>query len=207
MAMRKTGSGAGTGPSHGSGDWLTGQLLIATPAMQDPRFAQTVICLCAHSADGAMGLVLNRPLDSFAFEDLLQQLGITPAPPARAIRMVSGGPVEGGRGFVLHSPEWQTDGTLPVPGGPDREGAALTASVEVLKAIAEGNGPRDCLLALGYAGWGPGQLEGEIAANAWLTVPADADLLFGSKPEATWRQALAKLKVDPLLLSDVAGHA
>ncbi len=205
--MRKTGGGTGTGPSHGSGDWLTGQLLIAMPSMQDPRFAQAVICLCAHSADGAMGLVLNQPLDSFGFDDLLKQLDIAPTPPARAIRMVNGGPVEAGRGFVLHSPEWSTDGTLPVPGGPEREGAALTASVEVLKAIAEGNGPRQCVLALGYAGWGPGQLESEIAANAWLTAPADPDILFASKPQNAWRQALAKLKVDPLLLSGAAGHA
>ncbi len=182
--------------------WLTGQLLVAMPNMQDKRFHRTVICLCTHSEDGAMGLVLNRPLHKLSFDALLKQLGVSPVPPARSIRMLAGGPVEGGRGFVLHSGEWQTEGTLNV--GRD---TGLTASIEVLKAIAAGEGPRECVLALGYAGWGPGQLESEIAANAWLTVPADAALLYATEPDRAWDAALARLKVDPLLLSGVAGRA
>ncbi|MCS6892190.1 MAG: YqgE/AlgH family protein [Rhodovarius sp.] len=188
-------------PSADEG-WLTGQLLIAMPNMPDERFRQTVILLCAHSEDGAMGLVLNRPLAGLSFDSLLRQLGITPVPPARQIRMLQGGPVEAGRGFVLHSGDWQTEGTLRI--GRD---LGLTASVEVLKAIAAGEGPRDCVLALGYAGWGPGQLEHEIAANAWLTAPADAALLYQVPAEQAWAQALSRIKVDPLLLSGAAGRA
>jgi len=182
--------------------WLTGQLLIAMPSMQDKRFVRTVICMCAHSDDGAMGLVLNRPLPKLQFDDLLKQLGVTPVPSARSIRMLAGGPVENGRGFVLHSGEWATDGTLPVA-----KDTRLTASIEVLKAIASGEGPRDCVLALGYAGWGPGQVESEIASNAWLTVPAEPELLYGTDPDKAWAAALSKLKVDPLALSSVAGRA
>ena len=170
--------------------------------MRDPRFAQSVICLCAHSRDGAMGLILNKPLERMSFKALLKQLGVAPHPPARSIRMLAGGPVEGGRGFVLHSGEWSTEGTIDV--APQTR---LTSSIEVLRAIAEGGGPRDCILALGYAGWGPGQLEEEIAANAWLNVTPDETLLYTTPPESTWRHALAKLKIDPLLLSGAAGRA
>jgi putative transcriptional regulator len=182
--------------------YLTGQLLVAMPAMQDPRFARTVICLCAHSGEGAMGIVLNKPLDGLSFDDLLAQLKLDPVPPQRRIRLMSGGPVENGRGFVLHTTDWETEGSLTV-----QPGIALTASVDILKAIAGGGGPREGFLALGYAGWGPGQLENEIQQNAWLSVPADETLLFGAAPETLWTQALAKLHVDPALLSGVAGHA
>lgn len=182
--------------------WLTGQLLVAMPAMADPRFARTVICLCAHSDDGAMGIVLNKPLDGLSFDDLLKQLGLDPVPPQRRIRLMSGGPVENGRGFVLHTADWETEGSLKV-----QPGIALTASVDILKAIAGGGGPREGFLALGYAGWGPGQLESEIQQNAWLSVPADERLLFAAAPDTLWREALAKLHVDPALLSGVAGHA
>ena len=181
---------------------MAGQLLVAMPTMQDPRFARTVICLCAHSADGAMGIVLNKPLDGLSFDDLLSQLGLDPVPPARRIRLMAGGPVEGGRGFVLHTADWETEGSLKV--NPE---IALTASVDILKAIAGGGGPREGLLALGYAGWGPGQLEDEIQRNAWLNVPADEDLLFHDQPDTLWRQALAKLHIDPSALSGTAGHA
>lgn len=191
----------GSAPARGEG-WLTGQLLVAMPSMQDPRFARTVICLCAHSDDGAMGLVLNKPLDGLSFEDLLKQLNLDPVPPQRRIRLMAGGPVENGRGFVLHTADWETEGSLKVQ--PD---VVLTASVDILKAIAGGGGPREGFLALGYAGWGPGQLESEIAENAWLSVPADERLLFAASPEKLWREALAKLHVDPALLSGVAGHA
>lgn len=182
--------------------YLGGQLLIAMPSMQDPRFAQSVICLCAHSRDGAMGIVLNRKADGLSFDTLLEQLKIEPIPPARRIRLLVGGPVDAGRGFVLHSADWVTDDSLRVT--PE---VALTASVDILKALAEGKGPRQGVLALGYAGWAPGQLEEEIQRNSWLSVPADEALLFGEDIEHRWHQALAKLKVDPLLLSGTAGHA
>jgi len=182
--------------------WLTGQLLIAMPQLRDANFAQTVICICAHSEDGAMGIVLNKPLERLSFDALLKQLGVAPVPPARSIRMLAGGPVDGGRGFVLHSGEWSTEGSMSVD-----DQTRLTSSIEVLKAIAGGGGPRECVLALGYASWGPGQLEEEIGANAWLSVTPDETLLYEAKPEQAWRQALAKLKVDPLLLSGAAGHA
>jgi putative transcriptional regulator len=149
-----------------------------------------------------MGLVLNKPLDGLSFEDLLKQLDLDPVPPQRRIRLMAGGPVENGRGFVLHTADWETEGSLKVQ--PD---VVLTASVDILKAIAGGGGPREGFLALGYAGWGPGQLESEIAENAWLSVPADEQLLFGASPEKLWREAFAKLRVDPALLSGVAGHA
>jgi putative transcriptional regulator len=182
--------------------YLGGQILIAMPSMQDPRFARAVICLCLHSAEGAMGIVLNKPIETLSFDDLLKQLDLKPVPPQRRIRMHQGGPVEGGRGFVLHTKDWSSDQSLPV--GDD---LALTASVDILKAIAGGGGPRLGLLALGYAGWGPGQLEEEFQANAWLSVPPDEALLFGGDHEMKWNQAMAKLKVDPLLLSGAAGHA
>ena len=184
------------------GDYLTGQLLIAMPNMQDPRFAGSVICLCAHSAEGAMGLVLNKPVDGISFDDLLRQLELEPRPPERRLRMVQGGPVENGRGFVLHTTDWSSDGSLQVNGD-----LALTASLDILKAVATGGGPRQGVLALGYAGWGPGQLESEIQRNAWLSVSPDEGLMFREAADRMWRQAMAKLKVDPLLLSGTAGHA
>lgn len=186
-------------PRHGA---LAGQLLIAMPHMQDPNFAGSLILVCAHSPDGAMGLVLNHPIPKLSFEALLRQIGVEPLPPQRSIRMVNGGPVEEGRGFVLHSADWQAEGSMEVTGE-----VALTASLDVLKAIASGGGPRQGLLALGYAGWGAGQLEQEIARNDWLHVAPDEDLLFVGPDETRWRRALAKLKVDPLLLSGAAGRA
>ena len=189
------------GPSEEG--WLGGQILIAMPSMEDPRFARSVICLCAHSPEGAMGIVLNRTIENLTFDDLLKQLEVTPIPPQRRIRLHAGGPVEGGRGFVLHTEDWSSEGSLNIEGG-----FALTASVDILKAIAGGEGPRQGLLALGYAGWGPGQLESEIAGNAWLSVSPDEAILFTEEDQdAKWRRALAKLKVDPLLLVGTAGRA
>ncbi len=182
--------------------FLTGHLLIAMPAMGDPRFTQSVIYLCAHTSDGAMGIVVNRPLQKPSFGDLLRQLEVAPMPPAREIQLCQGGPVDNARGFVLHTTDWTGEGSLKVT-----ESTALTASLDVLKAIAEGGGPREGLLALGYAGWGPGQLDNEIQQNAWLSVPADDTLVFDSEYDTKWRRAFAKLKVDPLQLSDAAGHA
>ena len=200
MARRKTGSRVSPGKSEDG--YLSGQILIAMPSLQDPNFAQSIICLCAHSADGAMGLILNRPVPGLTFDALLAQLKIEPKPPARRIRLVSGGPVNDGRGFVLHSTDWTIEGSLRIT-----EEVALTASVDILKALAEGGGPRHGILALGYAGWAPGQLEEEIQRNSWLSVPADEALIFDDDLGRKWRQALAKLKVDPLLLSGAAGHA
>lgn len=191
--------GSGPDPQETS---LTGQVLIAMPSMGDPRFAQSVIFVCAHTSEGAMGIVVNSPLESPSFADLLRQLKVDPVPPARSIRLCRGGPVENARGFVLHTADWTGDGSLRVD-----ESLALTASLDILKAIATGGGPQQGLLALGYAGWGPGQLDQEIQQNAWLSAPADLDLIFDADHDTKWRRALAKLKVDPLLLSDAAGHA
>ena len=186
--------------------WLTGQVLIAMPTMADPRFTHSVIYLCAHTSDGAMGIVLNQPLAAPSFEDLLKTLEVEPAPPARSIRLTSGGPVDNGRGFVLHTTDWTGDGSLLVDAG-----VALTASLDILKAIASGGGPQLGLLALGYAGWGPGQLDREMQQNAWLTTPVaapeDLGLLFDADYDTKWRRALAKLGVDPTLLSGTAGRA
>ncbi|MBV8456101.1 MAG: YqgE/AlgH family protein [Acetobacteraceae bacterium] len=182
--------------------FLTGQMLIAMPAMADPRFAQSVIYVCAHTPDGAMGLVINRPLAKPSFDDLLRQLDVEPVPPARRIRLCAGGPVDNARGFVLHTADWTGEGSLKVT-----DDLALTASLDVLKAIASGGGPKHGILALGYAGWGPGQLEAEITQNAWLSLPTDTQLVFGDDHDTKWRRAMAILKIDPLLLSEAAGHA
>ncbi|MBV9748956.1 MAG: YqgE/AlgH family protein [Acetobacteraceae bacterium] len=182
--------------------YLTGQLLIAMPGMEDPRFAQSVILLCAHTDEGAMGIVLNRPLAKPTFEALLTQLDVQPTPPARQIRLCQGGPVDHGRGFVLHTNDWTGDGSLKVD-----ENLALTASLDVLQEIANGGGPREGLLALGYASWGPGQLDREMQENVWLSAPAPVELLFDDDYDTKWRRALGILHIDPLLLSGIAGHA
>ena len=182
--------------------FLTGQLLIAMPAIDDERFAQSVIYLCAHTDEGAMGIVLNRPLRKPTFEGLLRQLDVAPTPPARRIQLCQGGPVDHARGFVLHTADWTGDGSLRVD-----ERVALTASLDVLKALAEGAGPREGLLALGYASWGPGQLEGEIQANGWLIAPADMDLVFGAQDAEKWGAALRSISIDPRLLSAEGGRA
>ncbi len=181
---------------------LTGQLLIAMPGMSTPHFAQAVIYVCAHTPEGAMGIVLNRPLASPSFGDLLEQLDVTPKPPVRAIDLFRGGPMDAARGFVLHTTDWTGDGSLLV----DPQ-IALTASLDVLKSIADGGGPERGLLALGYAGWGPGQLDREMGENAWLSAPASVDILFDGDHETKWRRAMGILKVNPMLLSGTAGHA
>ena len=196
---------AKAGEAEAGGPWLTGQVLIAMPALAGSVFARSVIYMCAHTPDGAMGMILNQPLASPSFEDLLQTLAVEPRPPARSIRLHSGGPVENGRGFVLHSRDWTGEGSLLVD-----DHVALTASLDVLKAIAEGGGPEQGLLALGYSGWGPGQLDREIQENSWLSIPMAGDdlpLLFDSDHESKWRRAMARLGVDPMLLSGVAGRA
>lgn len=182
--------------------FLEGHLLLAMPAMSDERFERSVIFVCSHSEDGAMGLVINRHLPSLSFSELLEQLDIDVDVPVREIPIHAGGPVETGRGFVLHTADYVQDSTLVVS-----ETLALTATVDILRAIAEGGGPRHHLLALGYAGWGSGQLEREIANNGWLTTPADEELVFNTDPENMWPRAMAMLGVDVSMLSSFSGHA
>jgi len=181
---------------------LAGQLLIAMPQMQDHRFQRSVIFLCAHSEDGAMGLVINKLLDTVTLPELLDKLGIPAPGMGRGMRVHCGGPVEEGRGFVLHSADYVEEDTLVV--GDD---LALTATLSILRAIGRGEGPRRSFLALGYAGWGPGQLDAEIQANGWLHVSADEGIVFDDDLKDKWHRALAKLGIDPLALSADAGHA
>lgn len=181
---------------------LAGSLLVAMPQMSDQRFERAVIFMCAHNEEGAMGLVVNKLFDQLSFTDLLDQLDIERGPRTQQIRVHAGGPVEAGRGFVLHSDDYLREGTMPVDSG-----FALTATTDILRAIAEGEGPRTSILALGYAGWGPGQLEQEFVSNGWLHVPADPELVFGADLEHKWLLSLSKLGVSPSVLSSQAGHA
>ena len=182
--------------------YLVGHLLVAMPGMPDPRFNKSVIFLCAHNDEGAMGLVINQPMAEFTFPDLLEQLGIAADDNTSSVSIQFGGPVEQGRGFVLHSPDYVHESTLVVD--PD---VALTATVDILKAIAHGEGPEQRLLALGYAGWGPGQLDAEILQNGWLSVEADSNIVFNTNLGGKWQQAMGKLGIDLSLLSEDAGHA
>ena len=171
--------------------YLTGQLLIAMPNMRDPRFEKTVIYMCVHNAEGAVGLVVNRQIESITFPDLLRQLNIEPSDTPPDLPIHFGGPVETGRGFVLHSADYGQTGTIMVG-----DLIGLTATVDILKDMAAHRGPRNSLLALGYAGWGPGQLDGEIQQNAWLNVPADEGLIFDSEIDTKWTRAIAKIGID-----------
>jgi putative transcriptional regulator len=189
--------------------YLDGQLLVAMPVMSDQRFARSVIYLCAHSEDGAMGLIINQRASHISFPDLLERLGIVSPDDETGILGGSnlsihvGGPVETGRGFVLHSSDYfADDSTLPI-----EDGVCLTATIDILKAIAEGHGPNRALLALGYAGWSPGQLESEIQANGWLNCPADPDIIFDPNLESKYARALAKIGIDPSHLVNASGHA
>lgn len=190
--------------------FLDGQMLIAMPAMSDERFARSVIYVCAHSSEGAMGIVVNQAAQNIKFPDLLVQLEVIPAAEriqlpnsAEAVKVLKGGPVETGRGFVLHSADFFIENsTLPID-----EGICLTATLDILKAIARGTGPHDAVLALGYAGWAPGQLENEIQHNGWLHCDADPDLIFGDDVDEKYQRALRKIGIDPGMLSNEAGHA
>lgn len=192
-----------------SNSYLDGQCLIAMPGMEDTRFARSVVFLCAHSEEGAMGIIVNKPNPAITFPDLLAQLDIISdtsirlPESARNIEVHTGGPVETGRGFVLHTPDFSLrEATLKT--GP---GVCLTATVEILRAIANGDGPQHALLALGYAGWDAGQLEAEIAANGWLHCEADLGLLFGTPLAEKYDTAIGKLGIDLATLSATAGHA
>jgi putative transcriptional regulator len=190
--------------------YLDGQLLVAMPGMADERFSRTVIYLCAHSPEGAMGIVVNKPAADLSFPDLLVQLDIIPATdlirlPQRVgqMQVLMGGPVETSRGFVLHSPDFFIDqSTLPID-----DGVCLTATIDILSAIADGGGPANAVLALGYAGWGAGQLEVEIQSNGWLSCPADAAIIFDTAADHRYEMALRKIGIDPAMLSMDAGHA
>ena len=182
---------------------LAGQILIAMPGMADPRFDRSVILVCAHSPEGSMGLIVNKPMDNLGFSGLLQHLKIPFGPQGCDIRVHFGGPVARGRGFVLHSAGWRAARTpMAVPGGYE-----MTATMDVLEALAKGSGPDRALLALGYSGWGPGQLEGEIARNDWLTSEAPEGLVFGADDRTKWSAALRGMGIDPLSLSAAAGRA
>lgn len=189
-------------PGRPDGGYLTGHLLIAMPNMRDPRFEKSVIYMCVHNAEGAMGLIVNRQIDGISFPELLDQLNIDTEATAPSLPVFFGGPVETGRGFVLHSADYEQSGTIKVD-----PLIGLTATVDILKDIAEKCGPRHSILALGYAGWGPGQLDGEIQQNAWLHVPSDDTLLFEGELDTKWERAIGKIGFDPALLSGDAGHA
>lgn len=182
---------------------LAGKLMVAMPAMDDARFARSVILICAHSDEGAMGLIINKPVPDFRFADLLNQLKIARRSTGRDINVHFGGPVERGRGFVLHSTDYDSGkATTQVQGG-----YAMTATLDVLEALAMGGGPRQALLALGYAGWGPGQLEREIARNDWLVTDPAEDLVFATQDSGKWLGALRRMGIDPITLSPSAGRA
>lgn len=182
---------------------LSGKLLIAMPGMGDQRFEKSVVFLCVHSADGAMGLIVNKPRRELTFGNILEQLNIRPNPLKADIRVHFGGPVENGRGFVLHSADY---GANPSTVRVDAR-FGMTATLDVLQDIARGRGPDQSLLALGYSGWGPGQLEREIGQNGWLTCDADPGIVFGEADGGKWGQALQTLGVNPLTLSATAGRA
>jgi putative transcriptional regulator len=191
--------------------YLDGQFLVAMPAMADKRFARSVIYMCAHSGQGAMGLIINQRAPHISFSELLGQLSIaggeddteTPGSAVRDMDVHVGGPVETGRGFVLHTSDYfAADSTLPID-----DGVSLTATLDILKAIAAGKGPDRAILALGYAGWRPGQLENEITANGWLHCPPDIDLLFDRDIDQKYDRAMSKIGIDPSHLVSEAGHA
>jgi putative transcriptional regulator len=198
------------GPKSAARGYLDGQMLIAMPALQDGPFSRSVIYMCAHSTDGAMGIIVNHPAANINFPDLLVQLEVIPAAdriqlPSRAetVKVLKGGPVETQRGFVLHSSDFFIeDSTLPID-----DGVCLTATLDILKAIARGKGPVSAVLALGYAGWAAGQLESEIQGNGWLHCAADAELIFGADIESKYDNALRKIGINLGMLSSEAGHA
>ena len=204
------GSGQKAGSKSAGRGYLDGQMLIAMPTMRDERFARSVIYVCAHSSEGAMGIVVNQPAANINFSDLLVQLDVIVADdliqlPRRAglVKVLKGGPVETGRGFVLHSSDFFIENsTLPID-----DGICLTATLDILKAIARGDGPASAVLALGYAGWAPGQLGTEIHQNGWLHCAADRELIFGPDSEGKYALALKKIGIDVGMLSSEAGHA
>jgi putative transcriptional regulator len=207
MTRKALQKGVGTGAARG---FLDGQMLIATPGMQDERFSRSLIYMCAHSSEGAMGIVVNQPAANISFPDLLVKLDVIPKaekiqlpPGAVDVTVLKGGPVETERGFVLHSADFFIENsTLPID-----EGVCLTATLDILKAIARGAGPASAILALGYAGWSPGQLENELQQNGWLHCSADPELIFGTDVSAKYDRAMQKIGIRPGMLSSEVGHA
>ncbi len=205
MAAKKTRR-----KKSGATEFLDGQLLVAMPSMPDERFARSVIYICAHSDEGAMGIVINQKSKSVTFPELLVQLkvieekaAIRLPPEVEDVQVLRGGPMEAGRGFVLHTDDFQSgDSTVTI-----HKGVCLTATLDILRAIAEGVGPHQAALALGYASWGPGQLEDELLHNGWLTGPADPALIFDAAHDDKYTRALRSMGVDPAYLSGEAGHA
>jgi len=187
-----------------------GQFLIAMPKLREGPFARSVVYMCAHRADGAMGVVINHPAEAIDFRKLLVQLEIVKQedairlpPAAETLKVLRGGPVETGRGFVLHSNDYRSkESTINVG-----DGLSMTPTLDILRAIAKGEGPQRAVLALGYAGWAPGQLENEIKENGWLVAPGDSTLIFERNASAIYSRALGLLGVDPAALSDEVGHA
>ena len=182
---------------------LSGQLLVAMPQMLDQRFARSVVYICAHSGEaGAMGLVINKLIGSLTMGELFSKLDLSPSREVQSRPVHFGGPVEAGRGFVLHTADYSEDATLIVD-----DNIALTATLDILRAMGQGRGPSRSLFALGYAGWAPGQLDAEIQANGWLSVAADDGIIFDPDDDRKWSRALAKLGIDLTMLSTDAGHA
>ena len=181
---------------------LTGKLLISMPSLEDERFYKTVIYMCAHSSEGAMGIIINKKIDYDLYPDLLEQLGIDKPLGSKKLYVRYGGPVESGRGFVLHSDEVTQKETLSI-----NKGIALTSTSEFFEDLSKGNGPKNSILALGYAGWGPGQLDLELKANGWLQVLGDKELIFDTQLDKKWEAAIGRLGVDPSMLSSNIGHA
>ncbi len=196
--------------TEGNDQFLDGQMLVAMPAMEDPRFTRSVIYMCAHSADGAMGIIINQRAPNISFAELMKQLNILSEedaiqvpPTLESMAVHVGGPVEPGRGFVLHSSDYYVeDSTLPID-----EGVSLTATIDILRAIAAGKGPDEALLALGYAGWAPGQLENEFQSNGWLHCPADPAMLFDADIDSKYERAIRRIGIDPGRLVNDSGHA
>ena len=183
-------------------NYLTGKLLVAMPFMEDSRFDHAVIYVCGHDEYGAIGLMINKSLNSLTFADLLMQLDIAPLPVTRPVQMQAGGAVEVSRGFVLHSTDYHSDSTVRVG-----EQFCITATLDILRTLAQGQGPRKFLLALGYTGWGSNQLEQEIQDNHWIVVEPSEEIVFNSALDFRWRASMASLGVDPLTLSLESGRA
>ena len=187
---------------NNNNQFLSGQCLVATPSMEDARFEHAVIFVCAHSKEGAMGIIINRKIEQVTFSDILEQLELFPSKDILINDVLYGGPVETVRGFVLHSSDYRQSGTLVV-----NDNIALTATIDILKELANGKGPKNAIIALGYAGWASDQLENEIKQNAWLSLPADAELLFNTPIEKKWELAYSKIGIDPSMLSISGGNA
>lgn len=190
--------------TQNSHTYLTGKLLIAMPGMKDLRFHKSVIYVCAHDENGAMGLVINNILPGIRFENLLSELNIDTElkQEIKDIPVLNGGPVEGARGFLVHSKDFEQPDTVSVD-----ETIGVTGTIDALRQVAKGDGPEKMLFILGYAGWSKGQLDQELQQNSWLTVDADPLIIFHGKPEEKWDKATRKLGIDPVMLSSEGGRA